>query len=173
MTYETGQLATSYLWLLIPTAATLLLWLSVWVRRDSYRRRFQGRRLFWEMWGSTIVLSAILFGLFYWYLYWRPFYAVTVQPDGDWTLVYALPTREVHIPAADIAYVTLQPEELFPVRNKGHRQYVLVTLVDGRTYTSAPMGPGEAPAYLAQLRQHLWWPDGWRDFVRLGVIRDA
>lgn len=173
MIYETGQLATAYLWLLIPTAVTLLLWLSVWVRRDSYRRRFQGRRLFWEMWGSTILLSVILFGLFYWYLYWRPFYAVTVQPDGNWVLTYALPTREVTIPAEQIAGVTLEEEKLFPVRNKGHRQFVVVTLTDGRTYTSAPMGPGEAPAYLAQLQQHLWLPESFQDMVAFGVMCDT
>ncbi len=155
MTYHTGQLTMSTLWLLLPAGVALLLWATVWLRRDSYRRRFQGKRLFWEMWGSTLVLTVFLFALFYGYLFWRPFYAVTVQPGGEWVLTYTLPEREVRFPPDAIDTVTLEPEKLFPARHKGHRQFVTITLTDGRTFTSVPMGPATAPVFMARLQHHL------------------
>lgn len=154
MRYDTGQLITSYLSLLIPMLVTLLLWGSVWLRRESYRRRFQGKRLFWEMWGSTLLLTITLAVLFYWYLFWRPFYTVTVLPEGEWALHYVLPEREARFPAHTIESVALRPERLIPARNRGNRQFVVVQLIDGRVFTSAPLRLPEAQTLTAQLQSH-------------------
>lgn len=151
ISYETGQLTTSYLTLLLPTAVALLLWGSVWLRRASYRQRFQGKRLFWEMWGSTVLLTVGLFAIFYWYLFWRPFYTVTIFPEEEWALGYVLPEREARFPAEAIESITLRPERLLLARNRGRRQLIVVELVDGRVFTSAPLSLPDAQTLVGQL----------------------
>lgn len=154
MTYDVGNRSAAYLMLIIPLVASGLLWLSVFLRRSSYHRRFHGWRLAWEMWGSSILISAVLFGGFYWYLFWYPFYTVTLSPDGAWSLGYDLPARTVTIAAAQIDAVRLEDERL-PLVRPGRRQYLLVVLRDGRSFTGAPMIRPNATYLLEQLRARL------------------
>ncbi len=153
--FHFGSFTTSLLAMAIPALAVLLLWLNVYLRRDSYRRRFQGWRLVWEMWGSTVLLSLVAFGVFYWYLFWRPFYTVTLQPDGAWTLTYVLPTRDVRMAPSDIAALAVQDERLPILRTRRLWQYLVVELRDGRAFFSAPLDRDEAGRLLQQLRAHL------------------
>lgn len=155
MTYPIGNLTAAYLAMAIPALTALALWASVWLRRDSYRRRFTGWRLAWETWISTALLTAVLFGLFYWYLFWRPFYAISVTPDGRWALVYALPNRQVRGAADQVVRISLQDDPLPFPRLRRSRQQIVVELREGRTFFSAPGDGAEATRLLDELRARL------------------
>lgn len=154
MTYEIGDRALAYLALLIPTAASILLWTSVILRRSSYYRRFRGWRLAWEMWGSSLLITAVLFGGFYWYLFWNSFYAVSIDASGACSLHYEFPARVARIAQGDLSAVQLEDEQL-PLVRPGRRQYLLVALRDGRSFASAPASPADAAQLAEQLRAHL------------------
>jgi hypothetical protein len=159
MSYTIGNLALAYLMLLIPAFASGLLWLSVFLRRESYRRRFAGWRRVWEMWLSSALLSALLFGIFYWYLFWQPFYGIAVQPDGSWSLQYRLPARSVLVTPAQIQTLAIERDWL-PVRSASPRQVIRIQLQDGPAFTSAPLPRTDAEELLQQLNRQLSGTDG-------------
>lgn len=140
MTVQIGSPTLATLALLIPLVTAALLWGSTWLRRASYRRRFSGWRRAWEMWVSNALLTIALFGVFYWYLFWRPFYTVTTRPDGAWSLDYQMPARSVTLAASEVRRVSVEPD-LLPLRQ---RRVVRIELNDGRTFTSALTGAREA-----------------------------
>lgn len=155
MTYHVGNLTVAYLALIIPFVVVLLLGIATYLRRASYRRRFTGLRLLWEMWFSTIALGVILFGLFGWYLFWRPFYSITITPGGTWELQYAVFARNVSVDPADIRALRIADEWL-PIRRSGRpRQYMLVELNDGRVFSSAPAAQSDIAQLVEQLRSRL------------------
>lgn len=155
MTYHIGNLTVAYLALIIPFVVVLLLGVTTYLRRPSYRRRFTGLRLLWEMWFSTIALGVILFGVFGWYLFWRPFYNITITPDGTWQLEYAMLRRNVSVDPANIRALSITDERL-PIRRSGQqRQYVLIELNDGRVFSSAPAAQSDINQLVEQLRSRL------------------
>lgn len=138
MTYHLGDPAISTWAMLIPAIASGILWLSVWVRRDYYLRRFHGWRLVWELWISNLVISGLLIGGFYWYLYWRPFYTLEVDRPTGLQLSYVVPGRVVVITPDELLEVRTETEFL-PIRRRGDpRQMLVIELVDGRHLVSAP-----------------------------------
>lgn len=154
MTYSTGSLGIAYLTLLIPLLVSLLLWVSVVIRRESYYRRFQGWRLAWEMWLSSILFTGLLFGAFYWYLFWQPFYTITIEPNGSWSLQYVLPARDISVVPTRIQMVALEDDWL-PTRRAGRRQIVRIQLQDGLSFTSGPLPRLTAEQLLQNLNAQL------------------
>jgi hypothetical protein len=150
MTYQVGNRVIAYLVFVIPVVTSGILWLSVGLRRASYRRRFQGWRFVWEMWLSTALLTMLLFGGFYWYLFWRPFYSITVPTTGTLVVQYMLPAREVQIETDDIRAVRVATEPI-PLRRDSRRQYVQIELANGRTLISAPTASSAAADLHRQL----------------------
>lgn len=150
MFYAVANPTLAYVLLAIPVAVSGLLWLSVWLRRDSYRRRFQGWRRVWEMWLSTALLTAVLLGGWYWYTLWRPFYSMTVPAGGTWTLHHSLPRRDIQVESDEIQMVTSEREWL-PIRRGTRRHYLRIELRDGRTFTSAPASADTINQLLSQL----------------------
>ena len=156
MIFSFGSFTASLLTMLIPAAAIALLWWSVLRRRDYYRRRFRGWRLAWETWGSASLISLVLLGAFYWYLFWRPFYTLTIQPDTTWTVTYALPMRSVELAPSEIAALTVEEERLPPIIGpRVPRRYLVIQLHDGRTLFSAPTDRDEADQLLQRLGAYL------------------
>lgn len=155
MLFSIGSLTTSLLALLIPVSVVILLWVSLLRRRASYRRRFRGWRLSWETWGSASLISLVLLGIFYWYLFWQPFYTLTIQPDAIWTVSYALPARRVDLAPSEIATLTVAEERLPIIRLRWTRRYLVIQLHDGRTLISAPTDRDEADRLLQSLQTYL------------------
>lgn len=130
--------------MMIPAIVVALLGLTTYLRQASYRRRFSGWRLVWEMWGSTILLSFLLFTLFYWYLFWRPFYRAEVRPDGSWAVMKMLPAREIIFTPNNIEEILLEPETIPPFQFRVRRELMTIRLADGQELVSAPMTPSDA-----------------------------
>jgi hypothetical protein len=151
--YDVGNVATAVVVMAVPAVAIALLWLTVVVRRDVYRRRYRGWRLFWEAAGSTLLISLVLAGLFFWYLFWRPFYTITVAPDGGWTLGYILPKREVQLTAPEVATLALREDRLPFLRKRWQPRYLALVTTGGRTYYGAPMDGKRAGLLMTQLRR--------------------
>lgn len=154
-TFVIGDLQSAYLAMMIPVVAVLLLGGSTYARRDSYRRRFQGWRLIWETWGQMLLISLALFGVFYWYLFWTPFYAATVTPDDSWTLTQVWPEREVTLQATNIADFVIEEERLPIIRLRWRRERVRIVLEDGRSYVSAPVDKAESTQLFSQLQTYI------------------
>lgn len=150
MTYTIGNLPLAYLMLLIPVGVSGVLWLGVFLRRTSYSHRFKGWRLVWEMWLSSLLLTVVLFGGVYWYLFWQPFYTITMQPDTTWSLGYALPARSMVVAPAQIQTLSIEPDWL-PIRSANRRHIIRMHLQDGRAFTSAPLRQSDAEQILQRL----------------------
>jgi hypothetical protein len=107
------------------------------------------------LWLSQLLISALLIGAFYWYLFQRPFYAVRVLPDGQWALVYALPTRETRVTPVEISALTTE-NELLPIRRAGQRrQQLVIELRDGRHFISAPAPQDDIAVRRQELRSRI------------------
>ena len=155
-TYPIQSLTNGVLYMAVPVVALAILWLVVQRRAASYRRKYKGSRLWWVLWGSPLLISLLAIVPFYYFLFWEPFYTLTVETDGTWTLVYYLPGRETRLNPADIATVTVEDDNIPAVidNNRPRQRLVLTTGSSGR-YRSALLPQEEAQTLLSQLQTRL------------------
>lgn len=158
MNYTFSSPLSAYVAMGIPVFVTLLLWCSIWLRRASYYQRFTGWRLWWEMWGSTILLSVMLLGVFYWYLFWRPFYQLSIRPDNVWVMHYAFPARSVAVDTTRIQRIDNPIAQIPFIRFRPGRQSIEIVLDNGRVLRSAMLASEDAELIFRALQAHLGSP---------------
>jgi hypothetical protein len=155
-TYPIQPLTNGLLFMAVPVFALAVLWLVVRRRAAAYRRKYQGPRLRWALWGSPLLITLLAIVPFYYFLFWEPFYTLTIEPDDTWTLSYHLPGRETRLNPADITTVTVEDDTIPAViDNNRPRQHLVITTGSGGRYRSALLPREAAQSLLSQLQTRL------------------